>query len=416
MAKTKVDTNTAWSNIFERYKLLHQIRRDGYVDLSADAIKEVDGKEARLMTKVDFRENLPTIMRDEGLSILAIKNGLYRIAKNDPFIDIEERISSPIIELPSPTTLCTIDPFNIKSESAALDLAFISGMCAEVFQEESFLSVRGRLRGELEFSLGDTPYSVDGVQIEVDGGYEGKDALHLVEAKIGFRNNINIRQLLYPQLYWQRQLQEKKKVQSYIFYLQNDIFRFIPYIYDGIVGYADHAHQKVFRFKDQTRDFSLYDIAIDQSKIDTSIPFPQADKFDKIQDMLFLIAKRGSLTKEELHGEFDLVTRQIDYYLNVLKWLKLSTEENAEITLSTEGQILSALPFKQRIEALATRVFAEPICHALLHKQTLPKERFEVYKVYSPSTQQRRVRTITAWINYFKEFSQQRNLFTIHSS
>jgi hypothetical protein len=54
------------------------------------------------MTKIDFRQNLPKIMDKNDLSILAIKNGLYRIAKTDPFIDIpklqnrEEIISIPL--------------------------------------------------------------------------------------------------------------------------------------------------------------------------------------------------------------------------------------------------------------------------------------------------------------------------------
>jgi hypothetical protein len=141
MAKTKIDTNQSWKNIFDEYKILTKIKSTGYADITADEIKAVDGKEARLMTKVDFRENLPTVMSDEGLSILAIKNGLYRIAKNDPFIDINEKIATKIIDIPTPKDIISIDPFNIKSESGALDIAYISKMCEQTFNEVSHLSI-----------------------------------------------------------------------------------------------------------------------------------------------------------------------------------------------------------------------------------------------------------------------------------
>jgi hypothetical protein len=108
---SKISTNKSWENIFNRFDIFNEISRNKYFDITADQIKAVDGKEARLMTKVDFRENLPPIMLEENLSILAVKNGLYRIAKNDPFININKIIegqyrfnihlilSPPIVEI-----------------------------------------------------------------------------------------------------------------------------------------------------------------------------------------------------------------------------------------------------------------------------------------------------------------------------
>ncbi len=95
----KVSNHVSWENIFAEYSILTTVKKSGYFDITADQIKAVDGKEARLMTKIDFRESLPKVMREEGLSILAIENGLYRIAKNDPFIDIKEdnEIVSPYV-------------------------------------------------------------------------------------------------------------------------------------------------------------------------------------------------------------------------------------------------------------------------------------------------------------------------------
>ena len=403
MAKNKISTNESWNNIFEKHNILQKIQLEGYADITADQIKEVDGKEARLMTKVDFRENLPSVMSDHGLSILAIKNGLYRIAKNDPFIDIDEKISTKIIEIDPPSNITTIDPFNIKSESGALDIAYISKMCDRVFGEDSFLSIRGRLRGDLNFNIDSTPYTIDGVQIEVDGGYEGEKSIHLVEAKIGFRNNINIRQLLYPQLYWQKELRGSKKIKSYIFYLQNDIFRFIPYVYDGKVGYANHKEEKAFKFTGIDTKFSIFDVVIDESLVDSTIPFPQADKFEKVHDMMLVISQNNCINKYELNLEFDLVSRQIDYYLNVLKWLKLCNDEGECIKLTKRAELIISLPFKKRIEELCKIVFSEPIVNNFLHNKPVTEDMYEKYRMNSQSTRQRRLQTIGSWINYFED-------------
>ena len=400
---SRVTTQESWKNIFSHYNILTEIKANNFFDITADEIKAIDGKEARLMTKVDFRENLPTIMQQNGLSILAIKNGVYRIAPNDPFIDIDKKIHTPIIEIEPPTNILSIDPFNIKSESAALDIATITEMSEIVFGEESNLSIRGRLRGSLSFNIDTTPYNIDGVQIEVDGGYEGNTSINLIEAKIGFRNNINIRQLLYPHLYWEDQITSKKNVKSYIFYLQDDVYRFIPYVTDGGIGYADHSNEKAFKFKEPSSTFLLNSIPIDQNNIDLNVPFPQADKFDTVHTMLLLIADHPCMTKEELKLNFDIVDRQIDYYYNVLKWLKLCKEENNCMVLTDKAIPLLELSFKNRTIELAKLVFSEPICNNALNSRNVGMNLFQRYRVNKESTKDRRLQTIKAWITYFKD-------------
>ncbi len=403
----KLNFHKSWENIFDRYNLIDDIKRDGFVDISADQLKAVEGKEPRNLTKIDFREKLPHIMREEGLSILAVRNGLYRIAPIDPFIDIQEEIATDIIELEAPSNILTIDPFNIKSESGALDIASISGMHKIVFEEESELTIRGRLRGDLHFYIDGVSYDIEGVQIEVDGGYESESAIHLIEAKIGYTNNISIRQLLYPHLFWGKRLAGRKSVKSYLFYLHGDIFRFIPYYYDGSKGYVEHSQEKAFRFKEPKRDFSIYSVEVNPNNIDMAVPFPQADRFETIHMMMILISENRCLSKEELSLSFDIVDRQIDYYLNVLKWLKVCTEENECLVLTPKGQDIINQPFRQRMKSLAQIVFSDPISNALLHNKEVDPKLFHRYDVHSESTMKRRKRTIRAWIKYFKKIFEE---------
>ena len=70
MAKLKF--HQSWENIFNKYDILNNVKRNGFVDISADEIKAVEGKEPRNLAKVDFREKLPNIMSEEGLSIFCL--------------------------------------------------------------------------------------------------------------------------------------------------------------------------------------------------------------------------------------------------------------------------------------------------------------------------------------------------------
>ncbi|MDH4945416.1 hypothetical protein [Sulfurimonas sp. C5] len=400
----KVSNNEAWEHIFDDLKILGSIEKNGFFDISAEEIKKRDGKEARLMTKVDHKEHLPKVMQENSLSILAIQNGMYRIAKTDPFIYIQQEPQCKIRVIQQPKDLLSIDPLNLKSESAALDIAMVSGMMDEVFQEETQLTIRGRLRGELSFTLNGITYDVEGVQIEVDGGYEGQSTVNLVEAKIGYRNNINIRQLLYPELFWKKQLQgQRKEIKSFIFYYQDDIFRFIPFYYDGNTSRVLDAEEKAFRFERKS-SFTLNDLE-ENSKIlvDRDIPFPQANDFEKVHAVFLKIANTQHPTKMEVMGEFDIVARQYDYYLNVLKWMGVCTEFQGELCLTERGEYLLSLNIEKRLEEFVRIIFSEPICFAQLKGKKQNENDFESYGLQG-TTIERRLQTVRSWIKYFNRF------------
>lgn len=400
----KISNNEAWDHIFQDLHILNHLTKNPYFDISADEIKKRDGKEARLMTKIDHREHLPKIMAENGLSILAIKNGLYRIAKTNPFIDIDPEPQYKPIEIDIPNEILSIDAFNIKSESEALDIAYLSRMLQQTFKEQISLTVRGRLRGELDFSLDNIPYQVDGVQIEVDGGYEGKDALHLVEAKIGYRNNISIRQLLYPTLFWKKQkIAEVKNIKSYIFYYQDNLFRFIPF--DEKLLCAIHHEELVFKFNEKSA-FKLKELSPPkQSLINPHAPFPQADDFERIHSMFISLSLNRGITKNEAMNDFDLVERQYDYYLNVLLWMNLyKMDNNHHIVITSKGEELLNLGFKKRLEEFAKIIFSDSICYQILQEKNYNSQDFaKNYNLQSTNTIQRRVQTIQSWIKYFNK-------------
>ncbi len=413
---SKVTNNESWNNIFHKFDIINEIKKNDFYDITSNDIKSVDGKEARLMTKIDFRKNLPFIMRRNGLSILAIKNGTYRIAKNDPFIDIPKLDEAKIQYLNNNlSSFITLNPMNIKSESGALDVASATGMLKKVFDEKNlFLGIRGRLRGSLNFSIGDIDYDVDGVQIEVDGGYEGEQTFNIVEAKIGYEDNINIRQLIYPELYWKNIIGIQKKVKSYIFYYENQsIYRFIPFIYDGLNYYANSKEEIAFKFKTK-EDFDLMSIKCSISLIDKTAPIPQADDFSKLIDMMINIEREtiqsdSIPTKISIFLNFNFDNRQADYYFNALKWLRLANWDKKEekVYLTGLGKEILSIDNSERMEELAKIVFSEPLYNHVLKygDKKIPKKLIDDWGL-NETTFRRRLLTIRSWVRYFKKFFQ----------
>lgn len=406
--KETTNNKAAWEKIFRELDILGHIGRDGYFDITAPEIKRYGNhREPRLMTKVDFREHLPGVMADNDLSILAISNGSYRIARTDPFINVVETLPTNITSVTFPNELLTLTPTSISSESSALDIAFVSEMLDHVFQEKTVLTIRGRFRATIpfDFSLNGVEYPVNGVQIEVDGGYEGAGSINLVEAKIGSRNNINIRQLLYPELYWRKRTGGNKRIRSFIFYYQEPYFRFIPFVIDGASMFADHSRELAFTFQEQEERFDLYSIKARERDdlVNLTAPFPQADKFDKVLAMLTAIDSQGPVAKKELTLDFDIVDRQIDYYYNTLKFMGLAESDRDNIWLTDRGREIARLPHRRKLQEMARIIFSEPIFNSALKRgvDVVDTGLFSRWGV-GGSTIPRRVKTVRGWVEYFR--------------
>ncbi|MCF8186996.1 MAG: hypothetical protein K9J28_09305 [Sulfuritalea sp.] len=396
---TTVNRNDAWSEIFADYPILEKVDNAGFYDIQASDIKRY--KEPRLMCKVDFREGMPDIMRQNGLSILAIQNGVYRIARNSPFLDVREDVAASIKEV-APPNLITLDHENPSSESAALDIAFATGILDDVFGEPSRLTIRGRKRCDLEFNIGQTHYPVEGVQVEVDGGYEGESGIHLIEAKIGSASNINIRQLLYPHRFWENFSESRKTVSSYIFFYQEGIYRFIPFEALGDDYRIDQSAEKLYRLKENRPTIDIRTISKRSGVVNETAPFPQADKLDKVIALVIKIAGTEQTLKEEVFLMFDMVPRQIDYYCNAALWLKLieynSREQSYQAT--SQGLAFAKLSYPNQIAEIAKLALTNSVFNFVLHNpdSNVPQAiRFQ-NRLNTDSTYERRLLTVRSWL------------------
>ena len=86
-----------------------------------------------------------------------------------------------------------------------MDSAYAYSLIRHFVGDDSLvLTIRGRkYTPEFKFCVGEFPVTVKSVQTEVDGGYEGKSQVVLIEAKNSATSNTIIRQLYYPFRQWQ---------------------------------------------------------------------------------------------------------------------------------------------------------------------------------------------------------------------
>jgi len=98
MGNTKNDK--AWQLIFDKHKILNSVLNEGRFEITAAKLNEF--REARLMTKIDHRSQLPKLFADNNLSILPISRGGYVIGAFETFCDFNtDDVDESSIEFPT---------------------------------------------------------------------------------------------------------------------------------------------------------------------------------------------------------------------------------------------------------------------------------------------------------------------------
>ena len=208
---TEPGNSPSWDAIFEYYEIdKHDFDAAPFSISSAEIgaacqhFRRPSEKEARILCKHDSRGARPRVFQERGLFILPVRNGHYVIVKGEGYVDVPP-ITSPLQEYRSdfPFELETTRVGN--SEMQYLDRAYALSLIRHFTGDDSLvLTIRGRkYTPQFNFVVGEFQIAVQGVQTEVDGGYEGANQVALIEAKSGNAANNIIRQLYYPFRQWQ---------------------------------------------------------------------------------------------------------------------------------------------------------------------------------------------------------------------
>lgn len=422
----------AWSKLIDDSpQILREIDSTGYIDLPAKKIKPY--REARLATKFDFKEDVPDALASRNLSVLAVSNGVYRIAPTNPFLQLKHSINilDPCV-FRIPKSIRTLSVAEITSESKALDVANVTGILSDVFDEESVhLVIRNReYCSSIQFRLAsDSPdtrlllYNANGVQIEVDGGYEGKRTLHLVEAKIeNKRDNITIRQLLYPHLHY-RAKHPSLEIRSYLMFYDpaKSEYTFYRFDTDGDSHHkVDYKNANCYRLLDHSSFDYLAELCrtpVNHYVLNLNAPFPQADRFATVYDLFMKLVRSNSkpMTFDQLFSDYDLVARQHQYYVNTLVWMNLAVETDANYYKATQRAIdiaktknraetileLARIVVSNEVFNSAMRSRYENICFEDYRSHLAELLSKRCYRLQSESTIERRLQTVKSWIEFF---------------
>lgn len=133
----------AWRELLERHDILARIERDGFFVISAKQIKTL--REPRLMAKFDHALNLPAVFKKHGLGILPVSRGEYILSHFHCYMPVPPA-SGPIVRMPFPHDLNSIDPIAITSEAVAVNCAAAAGIFAEFLEADRLTpTVSGRM-------------------------------------------------------------------------------------------------------------------------------------------------------------------------------------------------------------------------------------------------------------------------------
>ncbi len=419
MSDTKNDI--AWNRLFAKYNISKNVLKNGSFEITSRQINEF--REARLMTKFDFRSQLPKIFSENRLSILPISRGGYVISDFETFKDFESKDPTPI-KINFPNYLESIKHDNITSESTALNCAFVTGIIEDFVQDEDVKpTVSGRMSSlRFDFNIqtqkSNLNIVVNNSQIEIDGGYEGVNSLSLIEAKNSISKDFLIRQMYYPYKLWNNKI--TKEVKSIFLTYSNGIFHFREYVFE------DPNHYNSLKLKNEKR-YIIRDSAINLELIqkianeiqitrELEIPFPQADSFDRVINLCELLNENGSLTREYITVNYDFDVRQTNYYTDAGRYLGLisKSRENGEISyfLTDLGKRIFSLNISDRqIEffkiILSHQVFNHVIKLYFENSEQPSRDVIvgimkisDLHNINSDVTFHRRASTILSWINW----------------
>ena len=288
-----------------------------------------------------------------------------------------------------------------------------------------FPGIFGRLTTDkFNFTLGTVngkreTISCDGTQFEVDASYESPEALLIVEAKNVLLEDFNLRQLYFP---W-RYLHEKmnKTVRPLFIMRSNEVVFVCEYAF-GKVDEMDSitlVSAKRYSFADTeitTKDLCDALASIRRPKKASDLIFPQADRMELVIDLCERL-RNATADADDIADDLNYVHRQGQYYGRAAHFLRLVEKTKSSYRLTTEGERIFNLPYKQRQLAIAKQflqyhVFANCLKFLLDHSvmpsaDMVAKWIMEDKWPMSGTTPKRRASTVIGWTRWLVNLTKE---------
>lgn len=427
----KINVSDAWQVLIDKYDILTEIFNNGFFKISASQIKEV--KEPRLMVKWDSSEQLPSSLKNNKINILPDSRSSYILSDfllYEKLPKVVEHVKNMAkVELPD---LQTIDVDNITSEANAISVLQISGILEDFLELDVddilYGTFNGRMSsGKFDFKV-DTKrkvplkVDVDRVQIEIDGGFESNHCVVILEAKNVLHEDFHIRQLYYPYRLWESKVDKPVRLIFSIY--TNKIFRLMEYHFKEKGNYSSIELVRTKNYSledtsitlDEIKDVydSIEDIEVisDNMNGESSVPFIQADNFERIVSLLENMYD-NPMTSEEIIELMKFTIRQKEYYFNAGKYLglfqRIKEDKVTKYGLTNVGVSVYKKSYKERQLELVKLILSHRIFRDLfgeiIETGVIPDKRRVVeleleYNVCSIDVASRRATSVISWLNW----------------
>ena len=427
----KITVSDAWQVLIDKYDILTEISNNGFFKISASQIKEV--KEPRLMAKWDSSEQLPESLKKNKINILPDSRSSYILSDFLLYQELPKKVehveNMAKVELPD---LQTIDVNNITSEANAINVLQISGILEDFLKLDVddilYGTFNGRMSsGKFDFKV-DTKrkiplkVDVDRAQIEIDGGFESNHCVVILEAKNVLHEDFHIRQLYYPYRLWESKVDKPVRLIFSIY--TNKIFRLMEYRFKEKENYSSIELVRTKNYSledtsitlDEIKDVydSIEDIEVisDNMNGESSVPFIQADNFERIVSLLENMYE-NPMTSEEIIELMKFTNRQKDYYFNAGKYLglfqRIKEDKVTRYGLTSIGVAVYKKSYKNRQLELVKLILSHKIFRDLfgeiLETGIIPDKGRVVeleleYNVCSIDVASRRATSVISWLNW----------------
>ncbi|CAH8768414.1 type II restriction enzyme [Paenibacillus dendritiformis] len=369
---------------------------NGYFDITSQQINGLEpGVQARLQCKFDSSGELSPCFARHGLGILPVSNGHYTIARFPIFHPLEDIEKLPVHRaywrFPAFETV-QADGSSSTSEANALHTAHMSDMLHRFRglepAEPLELTFSGRMRSPaFSFHVGSYPHPLQverSQQMEIDAGFESNREILILEAKNSIPQDFCVRQLYYPYRALRSRPQLTKPVIPIYFLYSDGVYYLFEYSFRDPMRYDSIALVRAGAYRiegglSKERVLAIAE-ATPAGAEPEGVPFPQANSFERIINLLELLAET------------------------------CRTPEGTAVRLTGEGRALMQLTVQERHEALLRKLFARPAIRDILLASLTRGEPIPELDAMNmmhrhgielnPSTQHRRAQSILAWYGW----------------
>jgi hypothetical protein len=355
-----------WEQVINGLSL--DLTKDVPPPIPATAFRKYADFEARNACKIDSSQDLPTLLRSKNMFPLPIENGSYVLVKGQGFHEFEP-IDSPTRTFDSKLDYEVTTATGL-GESVFMHYAYNTGLLSDFVGIDALWKTNeGRFYAdEFSFMVGQAgPIVQKSTQIQVDGLFEGRDSIVIIEAKTKEHPDFIVRQLYYPYRHWIARGNKNIKSIFMSVDLDSKAYSLWQYHFSRPDDYGSIELDRSARFviRENPHDGKELDrISADPELMD----IPQADDVEKVCLMPLFIAE-GFTTSGKLAKRVGFTSRQALYYTEAAEQLGLVERSKAEgkmrFSLTEMGEKVVASRPDRRHELVAEQLMRLPIMKAV---------------------------------------------------